>query len=179
MLRAVQISCPGEEHDVRTGKEYLAALNDGRTVWVGDELVDNVATHPRTRAYARSIADFYDLHHRPDLQDVMTFVDEANAERGRPPSADRGRPRPCTARSACGARHRRRSCPVRSGGGPRGAQVGPFLSPLAGLDDTLRFALRLPPDTARSCCRPCARRLPRSAPGPPASLRRPPRTGAA
>ncbi|MGW1625526.1 4-hydroxyphenylacetate 3-hydroxylase N-terminal domain-containing protein, partial [Streptomyces sp. NPDC002172] len=49
---------------MRTGKEYLAALNDGRTVWVGDELVDDVSTHPKTRAYARSIADFYDLHHR-------------------------------------------------------------------------------------------------------------------
>lgn len=66
---------------MRTGKEYLAALNDGRTVWVGDELVDNVATHPKTRAYARSIAAFYDLHHRPDLQDVMTFVDEEGVRR--------------------------------------------------------------------------------------------------
>lgn len=66
---------------MRTGKEYLTALNDGRKVWVGDELVDNVATHPRTRAYARSIADFYDLHHRPELEDVMTFVDEAGVRR--------------------------------------------------------------------------------------------------
>ena len=66
---------------MRTGKEYLAALNDGRTVWVGDVPVDNVATHPKTRAYAQSIADFYDLHHRPDLQDVMTFVDEDGVRR--------------------------------------------------------------------------------------------------
>ena len=27
------------------------------------------------------IADFYDLHHRPDLQDVMTFVDEDGVRR--------------------------------------------------------------------------------------------------
>ncbi|MGW1810517.1 4-hydroxyphenylacetate 3-hydroxylase family protein [Streptomyces sp. NPDC002078] len=66
---------------MRTGKEYLAALNDGRTVWVGDELVDDVSTHPKTRAYARSIANFYDLHHRPDLQDVMTFLDEDGVRR--------------------------------------------------------------------------------------------------
>jgi 4-hydroxyphenylacetate 3-monooxygenase len=66
---------------VRTGKEYLAALNDGRKVWVGDELVDNVATHPKTRAYARRIAEFYDLHHRPDLQDVVTFVDDDGVRR--------------------------------------------------------------------------------------------------
>jgi 4-hydroxyphenylacetate 3-monooxygenase len=66
---------------VRTGKEYLAALNDGRKVWVGDELVENVAEHPKTRAYARRLAEFYDLHHRPDLQDIMTFVDEDGVRR--------------------------------------------------------------------------------------------------
>ncbi|EKT77355.1 4-hydroxyphenylacetate 3-hydroxylase [Rhodococcus opacus M213] len=66
---------------MRTGKEYLEALDDGRRVWVGDELVDNVATHPKTRAFAKLTADFYDLHHRPDLEDVMTFVDEDGARR--------------------------------------------------------------------------------------------------
>ena len=38
---------------LRTGEQYLAALDDGRVVWVGDERIDNVATHPKTRAYAR------------------------------------------------------------------------------------------------------------------------------
>jgi aromatic ring hydroxylase len=66
---------------LRTGKQYLEALNDGRVVWVGDEKIDNVATHPRTRDYAQRIADFYDLHHRPDLQDVMTFVDDDGVRR--------------------------------------------------------------------------------------------------
>lgn len=66
---------------LRTGKEYLESLDDGRRVWVGDELVDNVATHPKTRAYAQRIADFYDLHHREDLADVMTFVDESGERR--------------------------------------------------------------------------------------------------
>jgi hypothetical protein len=56
-----------ERIPMRTGKQYLAALNDDRRVWVGDELVGNVATHPKTRAFAQLTADFYDLHHRPDL----------------------------------------------------------------------------------------------------------------
>ena len=60
---------------MRTGKEYLESLNDGRVVWVGNEKIDNVATHPKTRDYAQRHADFYDLHHRPDLKDVMTFDD--------------------------------------------------------------------------------------------------------
>lgn len=66
---------------LRTGEEYLKSLDDGRKVWVGDELVDNVATHPKTRAYAQRIAEFYDLHHRADLRDVMTFVDESGERR--------------------------------------------------------------------------------------------------
>jgi aromatic ring hydroxylase len=66
---------------LRTGSEYLDALNDGRTVWVGDERVDNVATHPLTRDYAGRIAEFYDLHHRDDLADVMTFVDSDGVRR--------------------------------------------------------------------------------------------------
>jgi 4-hydroxyphenylacetate 3-monooxygenase/chlorophenol-4-monooxygenase component 2 len=66
---------------LRTGKQYLDALNDGRDVWVGDEKIDNVATHPKTRDYARRIAQFYDLHHRPDLRDTVTFIDEDGERR--------------------------------------------------------------------------------------------------
>ena len=52
---------------LRTGKQYLEALNDGRVVWVGNERVDNVATHPLTRGYAARTAEFFDLHRRKDL----------------------------------------------------------------------------------------------------------------
>ena len=88
---------------LRTGAQYLEALNDGRDVWVGDEKIDNIATHPKTRDYARRIADFYDLHHREDLQDVgfcqaaRKLVQELggsrrrNDRRGRPPGLDHWR----------------------------------------------------------------------------------------
>jgi len=66
---------------MRTGKEYLESLDDGRRVWVGDELIDNIATHPKTRAFAQLNADYYDLQHRPDLEDVMTFVDDDGTRR--------------------------------------------------------------------------------------------------
>ncbi|AEA24441.1 4-hydroxyphenylacetate 3-hydroxylase family protein [Pseudonocardia benzenivorans] len=66
---------------MRTGRQYLDALDDGRRVWVGDELIDNVATHPATRAFARLTADFYDLHHRPDLEEVLTYVDDDGVRR--------------------------------------------------------------------------------------------------
>nr|WP_279617358.1 4-hydroxyphenylacetate 3-hydroxylase N-terminal domain-containing protein [Streptomyces bungoensis] len=41
-------------------------------------LVDNARHQQEAR---RSIADFYDLHHRPDLQDVMPFLDEDGVRR--------------------------------------------------------------------------------------------------
>ena len=66
---------------LRTGQQYLNALNDGRAVWVGNQKIDNVATHPASRDYAARTAEFFDLHNRPDLQDILTFVDESGARR--------------------------------------------------------------------------------------------------
>lgn len=59
---------------LRTGKQYLDALDDGRVVWVGNEKIDNVATHPLTRDYAQRTAEFFDLHNRADLQDILTYA---------------------------------------------------------------------------------------------------------
>lgn len=66
---------------LRTGQHYLEALNDGRTVWVGNTKIDNVATHKLTRDYAQRTAEFFDLHRRKDLQDELTFVDEKGERR--------------------------------------------------------------------------------------------------
>ena len=44
---------------LRTGQHYLDALDDGRVVWVGNEQIDNVATHPLTRDYAKRTAEQY------------------------------------------------------------------------------------------------------------------------
>ncbi|WP_206306819.1 4-hydroxyphenylacetate 3-hydroxylase N-terminal domain-containing protein [Streptomyces sp. F001] len=66
---------------MRTGEQYLESLRDGRVVWVGGERVDDVTTHPLTRAQAQRMAKFYDLHHEPEMQDVMTFVDDDGVRR--------------------------------------------------------------------------------------------------
>src|SRR5262249_40231580 len=66
---------------LRTGEHYLKSLDDGRVVWVGNEKIDNVATHPLTRDYAARTAEFFDLHHREELWDVLTFVDEDGVRR--------------------------------------------------------------------------------------------------
>lgn len=66
---------------VRTGADYLDALDDGRRVYINGELIDNVATHPKTSGYANVVAQWYDAHRRPELEDVMTFVDESGERR--------------------------------------------------------------------------------------------------
>lgn len=62
---------------MRTGKEYLDSLRDGRRVYVGGELIDDVTTHPKTRGYTQAIAEYYDVHLDPANQEIATFVDEA------------------------------------------------------------------------------------------------------
>lgn len=59
----------------------MESLRDGRVVWVGGDRIDDVTTHPKTRAYAKRIAQFYDLHHEPEMQDIMTFVDDDGVRR--------------------------------------------------------------------------------------------------
>src|SRR6185312_6740847 len=66
---------------LRTGQHYLDSLNDGRVVWVGNTQIDNVATHPLTRDYAKRTAEFFNLHRRPELQDQLTFIDECGVRR--------------------------------------------------------------------------------------------------
>ena len=45
---------------LRTGQDYLAAIRDGRRIYVGSELVRDVTTHPAFRNTARSFAGIYD-----------------------------------------------------------------------------------------------------------------------
>ena len=51
---------------LRTGKEYLESVRDGRRVLCGGEWIDDITTHPKTRGYAHQVAAFYDLHLDPE-----------------------------------------------------------------------------------------------------------------
>ena len=45
---------------LRSGAEYLAAIKDGRKIYVGSELVRDVTEHAAFRNSARSFAEIYD-----------------------------------------------------------------------------------------------------------------------
>jgi 4-hydroxyphenylacetate 3-monooxygenase len=64
---------------LKTGKQHLDSLRDGRTVYIGGERVDDVTTHPAFCQGAKSIAAIYDLKASPEHRDRMTF--EENGKR--------------------------------------------------------------------------------------------------
>ena len=59
-----------------TGEEYLESIRDGRRVYVGGELVEDVTAHPAFRNAAHSFAMIYDRKRAPENRDVMTFEED-------------------------------------------------------------------------------------------------------
>ena len=51
-----------------TGADYLASLDDGRTVYIYGERVAKVTEHPAFRNTARMIARLFDAMHDPEQQ---------------------------------------------------------------------------------------------------------------
>ena len=64
---------------LRTGKEFLAGLRDGRRVYIGGQKVDDVTVHPAFRGAARTLAKLFDYKADHGNGDIMTF--EENGER--------------------------------------------------------------------------------------------------
>src|SRR5215831_17279200 len=52
-----------------TGKEYLDSIRDGRRVYIGGEVVEDVTAHPAFRNAARSFAMIYDRKRDPENRD--------------------------------------------------------------------------------------------------------------
>src|SRR5712691_11291194 len=67
---------------MRTGAEYREALRDGRKVWLmGAGPVEDVTTHPATRAMVEQYVAWYDRHFDPAWQDVLLTPAGAAGER--------------------------------------------------------------------------------------------------
>ena len=61
---------------LRTGKEHLETLRDGRVVYVGGERVDDVTTHPAFRGAAATVAAIYDMKADPANRDAMSYEED-------------------------------------------------------------------------------------------------------
>jgi len=66
---------------VRTGAQYLEGLRDDREIWLDGERVKDVTRDPRLAPAARSIAALYDLQHRPDHRDALTYASPTSGDR--------------------------------------------------------------------------------------------------
>ncbi|MEE2654417.1 MAG: 4-hydroxyphenylacetate 3-hydroxylase N-terminal domain-containing protein [Pseudomonadota bacterium] len=64
---------------LKSGKEYLESLRDGRRVYIGNELVEDVTEHVAFRNAAKSFSLIYELKASPENRDVMSF--EENGDR--------------------------------------------------------------------------------------------------
>ncbi|MBF8184498.1 hypothetical protein ITP53_01800 [Nonomuraea sp. K274] len=61
---------------LKTGKEHLESLRDGRRVYIGRKLVEDVTAHPAFARAAQTIADLYDFKANAANRDVMSYVDD-------------------------------------------------------------------------------------------------------
>jgi 4-hydroxyphenylacetate 3-monooxygenase len=67
---------------MRSGADYRQALRDGRKVWVmGEGPVNDVTTHPATRAMVDEYVAWYDLHFEAAWQDIALRPSDAHTER--------------------------------------------------------------------------------------------------
>jgi 4-hydroxyphenylacetate 3-monooxygenase len=67
---------------MRSGSEYREALRDGRKVWVlGEGAIDDVTTHPATRALVDEYVAWYDRHHDPAWQELLLTPPDAQGRR--------------------------------------------------------------------------------------------------
>jgi 4-hydroxyphenylacetate 3-monooxygenase len=63
---------------LRTGKEHLESIRDGRVIYIGSERVDDVTRHPAFRNAAQTVAALYDMKADPALRDEMTFEEDGD-----------------------------------------------------------------------------------------------------
>ncbi len=61
---------------LRTGKEHLESLRDGRVVYIGSEKVDDVTRHPAFRNAAQTVAALYDMKADPANHAEMTYEED-------------------------------------------------------------------------------------------------------
>ncbi len=58
---------------LKTGREYLQSIRDGRVIYIGDERVEDATAHPAFRNGARTYAALYDLKLQPELREALSY----------------------------------------------------------------------------------------------------------
>ena len=61
---------------LKTGKDHLEAIRDGRTVYIGREKVDDVSAHPAFKNAAHTMAALFDMKADSAHRDVMAYEED-------------------------------------------------------------------------------------------------------
>lgn len=65
---------------IRTGEQVLEGLRDGRTLYMDRERVADVTRDTRLAGGARTMAQLYDMQHRPEFREKMTYCSPRTGE---------------------------------------------------------------------------------------------------
>src|SRR5436190_13805135 len=65
---------------IRTGKQFLEALNDDRRIFMDGEEIGDIAHDPRTAGAAQTLAELYDMQHDAALRERMVFASPSGGE---------------------------------------------------------------------------------------------------
>src|SRR5262249_34544382 len=76
-VKHARILRPAQERAMlRTGKDHLESLRDGRVIYIGSERVDDVTHHAAFRNAAATVAALYDMKADPANRDTLTYEEE-------------------------------------------------------------------------------------------------------
>ena len=64
---------------LKSGKDHLEGLRDGRVVYIGGERVADVTKHPAFAEAAQVVAGMFDAKRAPENRDLFSY--EENGER--------------------------------------------------------------------------------------------------
>src|SRR5437764_4008439 len=79
--RRERVAQTGHQMGIRTGRDYIDSLRDGRQMWIDGELAADVTTDRRFAAAAYTMAELYDMQHDPALADRLTYASPTSGER--------------------------------------------------------------------------------------------------
>ena len=68
---------------ISTGKQYIDRINQlNQNIWIdGKRITGNISDHPAFKGVMASQAKLYDLQHKPELKDIMTYVSPRSGNR--------------------------------------------------------------------------------------------------
>src|SRR5712691_11681959 len=65
---------------IRTGKQFLESLDDGRQIFMDGERIRDVSRDPRLAGAAQTLAELFDMQHDPALIERMIFASPSSGE---------------------------------------------------------------------------------------------------